>query len=90
MNYDEGLKILYTAMSKLRGYIDDNNAILYLATAYRQGWFENTDNFSDVASLLNLQERLSNTDLLRRIGLQDSFTEICSSLPNEDFFFYNI
>ena len=39
MTYDEGLKILYTAMSNLRRYVEDSNAILYLATAYRQGWF---------------------------------------------------
>lgn len=95
MTYDEGLKIFYTAMSKLRGYVEDNNAILYLATAYRQGWFEDCSIAHGVSvpnthPLLNLQIRLSKDITLQAIGLKEPLSAICSSLPDEDFFFYNI
>ncbi len=96
MTYDEGLKILYTAMSNLRGYVEDSNAILYLATAYRQGWFEDRNSIVHGVSspitkpLHNLQMRLSNDDALLAMGLKEPLSSICSSLPNEDFFFNNI
>lgn len=97
MTYDEGLKILYTAISNLRRYVEDSNAILYLATAYRQGWFEDRNSIVHGVSspithpLHNLQMRLSNDGALQAMGLKEPLSAICSSLPNdEEFFFYNI
>ena len=97
MTYDEGLKILYTAMSNLRRYVEDSNAILYLATAYRQGWFEDRNSIVHgvpsqiIQPLHNLQIRLSNDGALQAMGLKEPLSAICSSLPNdEEFFFYNI
>lgn len=96
MTYDEGLKILYTAMSNLRGYVENSYAILYLATAYRQGWFEDRNSIVHGVSspithpLHNLQMRLSNDDTLQAMGQKEPLSAICSSLTNEDFFFNNI
>lgn len=94
MTYDEGLKILYTVMSKLRDYVDDNNAILYLATAYRQGWFEDRNCILHGSPTTHpfrcLQMRLSNDDTLQAMGLKEPLSVICSTLPNEDFFFHSI
>lgn len=87
MTYAEGMRLIYDAMADLRkeNVLEDNNAILFIITAYIQGWLENVyESGSIVQPLNNLNERLKNDEYFSTIGLGKVFSSIIAAYSGKE------